>query len=622
MAIHGLGFHTTTLYKSSYTSFYTYPTNTNFLVCIITTFEVSTIMNSPEVAPEEAVSSALHRSPKTLDFAKLLHDTKPESALPSGEQQKNDTCDPIDVIYLKSEKRAGRTKSARRSLSNMSNQTSRHLDGSSDEMEALTDDQHFALSIIDKEISEWQHTCQTGRPLWWLPESRYSRARNLNPWLPDQPDSRIWFKDTEAGPNPVYSKARRTVSESHLTNTEAPDDLAHIIAIQLLGSCFTLPLDSMGYLPFSTSNEDGHPNLPDPRMISSLRMHTHFRYSPCFGHEQRNSSPAQVFPELYDGTSPLHTTIPTSAASRKHEGKVLAEDSTGDDSCSAKYLRSRMKKERSYIAGTKEWCVRNGFKKNNSRVSDQASSSTDLDLDRDTRLDGHQNSGAIASKKLNYRLQSVIRSEPHPVFVQPVKELAVRRLKASRRHFGGSLHGALCSHESRETESGSEYGSPGMSSDARMRRLRAQEQGEIRSRADVDSVGVQMGNSEQSNSPAAESFSEHGRDVTPWYIPPPDPLKVVSVASPPLEASLRGQGNILMGADRAISLNLLKQDQSASSPTVDGVNMRRPKFSRTSTSGTQVFSPGEDGLEVNQSPVGPDRDHWDAQGSRREQSFL
>jgi hypothetical protein len=46
---------------------------------------------------------------------------------------------------------------------------------------------------------------------------------------------------------------------------------------------------------------------------------------------------------------------------------------------------------------------------------------------------------------------------------------------------------------------------------------------------------------------------------------------------------------------------------------------------RTSTSGTQIFTPSDDGVEVNGLPTGPPAKTWDdpgQKGKKRERSFL
>jgi hypothetical protein len=49
---------------------------------------------------------------------------------------------------------------------------------------------------------------------------------------------------------------------------------------------------------------------------------------------------------------------------------------------------------------------------------------------------------------------------------------------------------------------------------------------------------------------------------------------------------------------------------------------KRPRLLRTSTSGTQIFYPGDEGVEVDGLPVGPSRHAWGVKGTRRESTYL
>jgi len=68
------------------------------------------------------------------------------------------------------------------------------------------------------------------------------------------------------------------------------------------------------------------------------------------------------------------------------------------------------------------------------------------------------------------------------------------------------------------------------------------------------------------------------------------------------------------------------EDAFAGSPVAGFTDMtdtrikqqKRPGLSRTSTSGTQIFTPEADGMELDGLPVGPDRSHWTGKGGRRE----
>lgn len=67
-----------------------------------------------------------------------------------------------------------------------------------------------------------------------------------------------------------------------------------------------------------------------------------------------------------------------------------------------------------------------------------------------------------------------------------------------------------------------------------------------------------------------------------------------------------------------------RQDEKSRLEPPSG-KMRRPSIVRTSTSGTQVFRLGEDGVELDGLPAGPSSETWDDKGQgnkRKERSFL
>jgi hypothetical protein len=96
------------------------------------------------------------------------------------------------------------------------------------------------------------------------------------------------------------------VTDSYLADNSKVQDLDHLIAVHLLGACFTLPPE---HIPSYKSSVDhcfdtpGSREMPNSRLISSLRMHTDARYSPSFGHQARNTSPANRWQGAYDGPS-------------------------------------------------------------------------------------------------------------------------------------------------------------------------------------------------------------------------------------------------------------------------------------------------------------------------------
>lgn len=298
---------------------------------------------SPNTLDLTKLFQPIHRSPKTLDLAKLSPSPRKRLSRQSisfaTDHSENHELDGTDFLYM-----APSRRSKRQSLSTVSNQPTRHFDGSEEpklKKNNLVQEAHEQLSmtIIDREIIEWQEMCRTGRPIWWLPETRWARAKSRNPWLTGDANPREWLGDLESGPDLEHEVKRRAISDSYMNGPGDPNELAHMVAIQLLSSCFTLPVTPMLGTPppnFTTFDKDGHPNLPDPRMISSLRLHTHYRYSPCFGHEQRNPSPMETWIPTLDGSATLPTPPPsgsrtpqyaTSTNSRRDVNRYMAGES-------------------------------------------------------------------------------------------------------------------------------------------------------------------------------------------------------------------------------------------------------------------------------------------------------
>ena len=573
--------------------------------------------------------------------------------------------------------------------------------------------EQLSYSIIDREISEWQHMCRTGRPLWWLPESTYDLSKNLNPWLPDEPRS-IWYsKHLGYRTDHVYHKKRRAASKNYLNNPNEPDELAHVVAIQLLSSCFTLPPNSITSIP-APDFVHTEPNLPDPRLISSLRMHTQFRYSPCFGHQPRNSSPASSISLSYDGQAHM-TSLPNNGI----QTPVIGTSASvyGQEKAQRHHVSegsaAQMKRKREDMIPKRRRAARNQH------------SSQDSSVRKYQEVGQVGNLYSPSARNMNYRLEPVLRSEPHPVFIQPVKELVVKRRSSLRRRFEGSLNGALGSHASESVSMTSESGlsgatTSGMSSEARVRRLRAQERGEIHSNSDIESTQHLntpiLGPYEAittsqflAESPLASTGFQHSdtiasaaflgighrtivadpaeirRPATPKLAPLPTglqlshnlasqnynaeelsplilPKPIVSIPSPQYNRDQRmkdgrkrmlsemhtpegfagyGDGTESSHVERERNVlsaagtepNSLSMSLPASSTSITGdigyfndtANKeipRRPRMKRMSTNGTQVFSPGDEGVELDGLPVGPSRHVWNGEGKSRERSYL
>ncbi|KAG4416046.1 hypothetical protein IFR04_010809 [Cadophora malorum] len=683
----------------------------------------------------EDLPVSLPRTCSISDLTKLFKRTRSamSQSRATSRRSENSVSENSQILYMADPKKL-KSRKARQSLSSIGNNADRRFDGSTDEKEDYHDLEALSWDVIDQEIYEWQYVCQTGRPYWWSPESRYRRLKIYQPRLMNEASPRFWMRKLEARPKSAYAEKRRAVSDNYFCDPGTSHDLAHLVAVQLLGACFTLPPDHILGIPAPNYALDKTTAaLPDPRMISSLRMHTQFRYSPSFGHQARNTSPVQAWPRslgiLSAGLSSRKpevgpsTSTPRRTARRRTltlsngSGSGGSFESDGDQltrSCSsndgldhAEFAQLHLSKGPSHPYHA------------SMRMPNTMGQVTEVTKRRriKRRKDGSTLSQEETTPKTNYRLEPVIRSEPHHVFIQPVRELVVKRWTNFKRRLSGSLHSALPTRSSDDQASTSESGSPAMSSDGKLRRLRAQERGDIHS-SDVETT-------QHFNTPTGGNFSPVGGTSTPDRINgaadqllnpsiaeaalsaakgretgSPSPVTVRSRKHvSPSESSLQPMGHqarfeaqapamptrppfplysparfnppaapsntfpsrrrptrqqrkstlsemytpddnpgtgVASLAGRKVSsapatanvtpLEESKQELGADITSFTSVLMNpartsRPRIGRTSTSGTQIFTPADDGIELDGLPVGPLGLTWIGHG-RRERTYL
>ncbi|KAJ5033566.1 uncharacterized protein L3040_008678 [Drepanopeziza brunnea f. sp. 'multigermtubi'] len=511
-------------------------------------------------ASQEDFPACIPRTSSTSDFSTLIRKDIDERS--SRRRAATNESENSQVLYMANPKRSRR--SGRKSLSSVANNLSRGYEGSSDKEEAHVRDT-LSWNIIDQEIYEWQYVCQTGRPYWWSQESKYTRLKKLQPRVRDS-STGCWMRELDASPKPVFAEKRRAVSDNYFCDPSTIHDLAHLIAVQLLGACFTLPPDHILGIPSPSYTFDRYAagRLPDPRMISSLRMHTQFRYSPSFGHQARNTSPVQAWPRRFGASSPGFSTSvagtgDSTGASRRASRRRTVNTTNGSassgslDSNGKDILdgASRTETSRPTTSGHPAY---SSNRTSNGRQ--QRSSQGEWKI---TYPDSTSNSRP-GSK---YSLEAAIRSEPHHVFIQPVRELVVKRWAKFKRRLSGSLHSALPMRGSEDQ--GSELGSTVSSSDARTRRRRAQERGEIHS--SIDSTPPA-----HYNSPASGNASPSGSPMrVDWSRAPVFPLSNANISEGALAA-----------ADRRIAAAALSRSSSPS-----------PRIRYTYPSESPVHSPQE-----------------------------
>jgi len=92
---------------------------------------------------------------------------------------------------------------------------------------------------------------------------------------------------------------------------------------------------------------------------------------------------------------------------------------------------------------------------------------------------------------------------------------------------------------------------------------------------------------------------------------------ILSALETPIEDSV-----IDIGVRRPLVADVLNHPVSDSVLIVKEMYQPIPSLMRTSTTGSQVFTPSDDGVELDGLPVGPSRDHWAGKGDRRERTYL
>lgn len=673
-----------------------------------------------------------------------------------------------------------------RSLSPISNRVPVRESRQSKSDAAKRDDdpesENFAWDVINGEISEWQTICQTGRPSRWSPGSNWIRGGVRSTWQEELRSIPPWRMnlDHDRRLRQRYDTQRRAVTDSYLADNKNVHDLAYLVAVQLLGACFTLPPEQVSgyksptYNYFDIHNSSG---MPGSRLISSLQMHIEARYSPSFGYQARNTSPANCRQGARNGKSASgsressrgcqspNTQLfrETSRRQRIHRVLHATEDSISDCSIGshsslfgvADFLPAatvttwnRVRRDTGNDRNTEPLTTGDGSTKDCLFLGEFG----DLGLhtchlaskafNEHTVGTGRDLTDPRTPNKQRHRcLKSVIRSDPHHKYIQPVKELVVKRWQRVRRRLGYSLgngHPSPVSREprvkssvstsSRSTPAEGSNGSPVLSSDGKERRRQARERGDIHSNGVGNSSHHNMHISATESGPdsparlnhpfldfeypyalgvaeaIANAFADSGLTaVASLSFTPPNSRNPSGSTSPSpvaftrslnsktdlehLVSSMTGSSNPLKstptfstrhrsqrqqrksmlsevctpedteGAFSAVDsnqtrsreevgdgppsqtrslsideeeLDVTKTMQNATEflsgqDEIHDFMMRRPSIVRTNTSGTQIFRPSEDGIEIDGLPTGPPAQSWDdpeQRGKNRERSFL
>lgn len=210
----------------------------------------------------------------------------------------------------------------------------------------------------------------------------------------------------------------------------------------------TLTLPSSWYHKINQADD----NWLNTRLVSSLRQHTQWTYSPAFGHQARNNSAASLLPERDDALSREALLAEQVSSNRRlrqmKEGATKESADTkrrrqnevpGDEPKRGRFLHSRLRHR-----------LRKSEKSASSqRILQRPLSPPPEALSPRGRVEQRNVLKVVRSlqvRKLSNNghrrfLEPVLRYENHPIFVQPVKDYVMRRFRVfrSRGHKQSSI---------------------------------------------------------------------------------------------------------------------------------------------------------------------------------------
>lgn len=222
--------------------------------------------------------------------------------------------------------------------------------------------------------------------------------------------------------------------------------LAKMISVQLLAGCFTPPqnLNTLT-LPagryYNKNQTDG--NLLNTRLVSSLRQHTQWKHSPAFGHQARNNSAASLWPEKDDSMSRealladrvslsrrlRQSTFEAAEGSMDQKWRCQSELSGGKHGHRRLFPSRhgrRLGKPDESASSHQSFQGRSASRPGVSIPRGKIEQRNVLKVIRGSRVrdvsdDGHR-----------WSLEPIVRSEEHPIFVQPVKDYVMKRWRVFR----------------------------------------------------------------------------------------------------------------------------------------------------------------------------------------------
>ncbi|KFY03718.1 hypothetical protein O988_01279 [Pseudogymnoascus sp. VKM F-3808] len=403
--------------------------------------------------------------------------------IPRGRRHRTstETSDQDSPLYI-SPKKARRRQ--RQSLSAISNKSILTNDGAEIPftVSSRLNREKLAWETINAEILEWQTVCRTGRPSWWSPASRWTRRRRVRSTAGRGvmvTSEGVGLGDNWITPAQRFEQQKHMLKGTPSTQEQVTQEQAFITAVQLLSVSFTLPVEQFqnyknsANLYFATLASDG---VPDARLISSLRMHTDYRWSPAFGHEARSTSPefhrkatrGGELPLASLGDAPLSLDLSYSGRSRRSKRRrkrhrvryVTPADSSRQDHVEkSDDQRSNPDPPRSAFSSLEESVSDSTRQTKSHLIPGRRAHSCPVSPTLTTKSvtsRGHRLHHLPTQVEIDepppetpqarwqlessrYTLEPAIPSEPHPVFIQPVKELVVKSWQTFRKKLDNTL---------------------------------------------------------------------------------------------------------------------------------------------------------------------------------------
>ena len=367
--------------------------------------------------------------------------------------------------------------------------------------------------------------------------------------------------------------------------------LAQMISVQLLATCFTLPQSLNVPLPSGLYDQKIRTDDTwlNTRLVSRLKQQTQWNYSPAFGHQARNNSSASLWPQRDDALSREALLAEQVSLNRRSRRQREDGDSkngtyselrrrnqrTGEDSKRFQFLPSR--------------CLRHF------RTSDPASTHRHLHGHSSPQSGFSNSSGRVKNKDALKIIRGLrprhfsdegqrclfepfLRSESHPVFVQPIKKYVMKRCRVFRSR-SRNLSSSLTLNRGLDTRPDDQRADPRTSRDSI----------QLCRRSRVMALTQDSGNALRKLSPGsiASSKASASKGKWPCHQTLQDPTKNVPTmarAEPPILVEHSSGGSFMKRIEYSslterVPRDFLKSPESG------------PARNRTSTSGTTIYNP-------------------------------